>query len=147
MKATMTKRDVFTASLYTTWRLFQASIVIPASIVGAALLVMTVAGDSPVESTIASIYHWAETSIRPAPAGTVLVSKCANQAAQHTKGIHPPVICQSPSVRAVQVNDAVVEASSWIRQVYLIAVLVSAAFLVLLLPGRKFFGLETPAAT
>ncbi|WP_084085740.1 hypothetical protein [Cupriavidus sp. USMAA2-4] len=146
MKLTLTKRDVLIASIYTLWRLFQASVVIPASFVGAVLLVMAFAGDSPLESTVASIVHWAETSIRPAPAGAVLVFECAESTAEEAKGASPPVICQSHTVKAVPVDEAVANASRWIRRAYLIAVLISAGGLALLTPSRKFFGLEAHRA-
>ncbi|WP_059414274.1 hypothetical protein [Cupriavidus basilensis] len=146
MKTTLSRRDVITASLYTLWRLFQASVVIPASFAGAALLMMTVTGDSPVEATIAEIYHWAETSVRPAPAGGVLVSQCTDQAVGQTKGI-PSVVCKSPSFKVVPIDKAVAEASGWLRHMYLTAAVVSAAILVAFRPGRRFFGLQTPAGT
>ncbi|WP_432263358.1 hypothetical protein [Cupriavidus sp. TMH.W2] len=142
MKTKLTKRDYLTASAYALWRFFQMLVVIPASLVGALLLAMALSGQSPIESTVIGVFHWAETSVRPAPAGTVLVTQCKDQ---KSDGIKPPMLCESWSNKTIPFADAAREVRGSLTNLYLVTVLLSAFAMFFVRPGRRFFGLKEVA--
>lgn len=135
----MTEHDYIKASVFLGWRMFQAFVVIPATTI--VLILAAVTGDAPVQKTILATHHWAETSVRPAPAGAVLVAECVTQ---NTGDIKPPVLCDATQPKSVPIAEFANSAASQVGALYAVLVLISIAGLMLVRPGRRFFGLSTP---
>lgn len=129
-----------TIGAYALWRTFQAAVVIPASVLGACLLVYASVQDAPVKTAVEGFYRFADAAIRQAPAGYVLVSQCAApeqaQPARHT------IPCQPAPPKQVPLHEAIDATARELSQVYLLLVMVSFGALVVFRPGRAFFGLR-----
>lgn len=138
----MTKREYIKVAFFIVWRSFQSLVVIPASLAGAVILLLILMGNSPIQETLIAVHQWAETAVRPAPPGTVLVADCKTPA---TREIKPPVLCDSTKEMAVPIADAARGASKQLATIYLVLALLSFGGLVMALPGRQFFGIQQPA--
>lgn len=117
------------------WRAFLALVVMPSSVVGTVLLALSLNGQAPVKTALEGFIQYAESSVRPAPLGTVLVTECVNSPTEES--IKPPVICDSTAPKAVPVNQVVAEAQRTVSTIYL--VLVAISFGAVALGGRQFF--------
>lgn len=138
----MIKSEYIKAAFFLGWRSFQSLVVIPSSLAGAVVLLLILMGNSPIQETVIAVHHWAETAVRPAPTGTVLVAVCKPI---NTTEIKPPVLCDSTKTVAVPIADAARGASKELRAIYLVLVLLSFGGLVLVRPGRQFFGIQQQA--
>lgn len=138
----MNKRNHIKIAMIAAWRAAQVFVVIPASLACALVIGLAILGKSPVESTVSAIYEWAETSVRPAPAGAVLV--CDNENAG-ASGIKRPVICDPGTRKVVPAAEAVKAASDNLVLLYWIAVVISFGVLMVVRPGRQFVGIPEQA--
>ncbi len=106
------------------WRLFRWAVVVPASLVGTCLLVMTLIGLSPIQEAVSSIYEWADTQVRSAPEGHVQVTGCAPG---DFRTLHHPV-CKKRTVRSIPIADHAAETLKTFYVGYLIILLWTASF-------------------
>ena len=140
----MSNRNYIKAAFVTAWRAVQVFIVIPASLIGTLLVGLAIMGEAPVESTVLAVYEWAETSVRPAPAGAVLVANCGNESAS-ASGIKRPVTCNPAAPKVVPAADAAKAASDQLLTLYWCVVAISFGLLMVVRPGRQFFGVPNQA--
>jgi hypothetical protein len=68
------RHDYIRVALYLAWRTLQALVIIPGALIAMVVVGFAMANESPVTATVSAIYAWAETAVRPAPAGFVMVS-------------------------------------------------------------------------
>lgn len=136
-------RKYIVIALFIAWRTIQSTVVIPASIVAAVLLSLIVAGKAPVQEAVIGLHHWAETAVRPAPAGTILVTECTTP--ETTTSIKPPVLCDSTRPKIVPIDDAAKSVAGRLTTLYWMLVVMSVGVLLMVRPGRKFLGLNDPA--
>lgn len=140
----MDTRTYTRAVAFIAWRVTQAMVIFPAAAVGVFLAVMALAGQRPVEGTLESIFHYAETNIRPARQGHVLVVDCVAPA--ETSGLtKPTVICDATAPREVAVARAIASTMETLQHLYWVLVILSFAALLMAMPDRrKLLGLATP---
>jgi hypothetical protein len=66
--------DYIRVALYLAWRTSQAFVIIPGALIAMVVVGFAMTNESPVTATVSAIYAWAETAVRPAPTGFVMVS-------------------------------------------------------------------------
>ena len=125
------------------WRVFQIVVVVPSSIVGGLLLIYALNGHSPVIELVTGVHDWAEMSVRPAPAGMVLIVGCNlmhEDSATDKGAIRPPVLCKSSEAKPIPVDEYARSVNLTVRVIY--GVLLGLAFVVVVAayPGRRFVG-------
>ena len=120
------------------WRAFQIVVVVPSSIVGGLLLIYALNGHSPVIELVTFVHGWAETSVRPAPAGMVLIEDCTQNSATDKGAIKPPVLCGSSEMKAIPVDEYAQNADLTVRVIYVVLVGMAFVLVVALYPGRQF---------
>lgn len=123
-------REVVQLGLLATWRLLQITVVIPASIIGVVLLGAVLDGISPIQEAVIGIHHWAETTVRPAPVGTVLVLKCTEES--------PSPFCEKPTMVPIPIAEAAHGASNSVKNIYWVLVLISAGLVMATYPITGF---------
>ena len=128
------------ALAFMAWRVFQATVIFPAAIVGTFLAILTAAGQHPVEATLEGIYHFGETAVRPAPPGHVLVTECRRQPTSEAM-TKPPVLCDATQPKEVPMQDAIASAIGTLRNLYFALLALSFGALVMAFPDRRFLGL------
>lgn len=137
----MFKREYMVVAYFIVWRAIQSLVVIPCSMIGALLVLSVLAGESPVKDTIYAVDDWAEKSVRPAPVGSILVTKCLSK--NETKEITPPPLnCDSPTNSFISVADAASNANRILMKMYFTLWLFSLAVLILVVPRGQFFGVH-----
>lgn len=135
----MEPRKYLIVSKFIIWRIVQALVVIPASMVGGVLIGLTIIGNNPVQEAVYAIHHWAEVSVRPAPVGSILKTECI----WHKNASLPPSLnCDSQQVRVIPVAEAAQGASQILMKLYLVLVAFSVAGLIMFLPGSRLLGLH-----
>lgn len=139
----MNKSNHIKIAMVAAWRAAQVFVVIPASLAGALVIGLAILGKSPIESTISAIYEWAETSVRPAPVGAVLVAKCDNENSG-ASGDRRPISCNPGTAKVVPAAEAAKAASEQLVTLYWIAVVLSFGLLMVVRPGQ-FFDLHNQA--
>lgn len=113
------------------WRCFQVLIVIPASTVATVLLVMAASGYQPVTQGMLAVHQWAETAVRPAPAGMYLSSECAEQPSGDNRS---PIHCDQLITKAVPIQEGAIEATRTVTELYFILVVLSYGGLMVFSP-------------
>lgn len=125
------------------WRVFQIMVVVPSSVVGGLLLIYALNGHSPVMELVTSIHDWAEMSVRPAPAGMILIAGCSQtheDSATDNGVIRPPVLCKSSEAKAIPVDEYARSVSLTVRIIYSVLLGLAFIFVITAYPGRRFVG-------
>lgn len=140
----MDTRTFARAIVFIMWRVAQAVVIYPAVCIGLFLAAMTLAGERPVEALVEGVFHYADTNIRAATPGHVLVVDCLAPA--ETSGLtKPPVVCDSSAPREIGITEAVATTMNAMLQMYWSLVLISFFFLLVQIPDwRKLLGLTAP---
>lgn len=133
---TMDARTYLRAIAFVLWRVTQATVILPAMAVGLFLAVMAGVGQRPVEGMLESIYQYADTHVRPAKPGHVLVSDCLPQA--ETSGLtKPPVSCDVSAPREIAISDAIASTIETLQELYSVLVVFSFVALLMAMPDRR----------
>ena len=123
------------------WRVIQVMVVIPATTIGLMVLILSIMGYSPLHSTIAAIYDYADENIRPAETGHVLSRECQVPGRMGDEISNAlPVACSEAEVVSISVSDAIAANEKTISAIYMALVLLSFVVLVVRLHGRSFIG-------
>jgi hypothetical protein len=129
------------------WRLFQIAVIVPSSGVGIALFLYALNGHSPVMEAVTTLYDWADTSVRPAPAGAVFVEECARPAESQdetaaAKTIKPVFSCNALVARAVPIDELAQSVRRTACNAYGVLLMFSFVIVFVAYPGKRFVGRE-----
>lgn len=151
-------RSLFVAKLFMALmkRIFQAGVVIPSVMIGAAIAVAAVTGHPPVKIFMNGLFEFAEDSIRPAPAWHVVFESCPESEVvamdRDEAGLYsPPPFCSKEEMvqHVVPATQVVERTASFLSVAYYFLTCASLLFMWMGMGTRRFFGLyptrQTPA--
>lgn len=119
------------------WLLVLITTVIPASFVGVILMFFTLIGEAPVKSIITEAYNYAETSVRPAALGRVLIKECADKNTEEKTLTKPnkPKICGSYIQKEILITEAIDRSLETLKLGYVVLVILLLVILVAFKPN------------
>jgi hypothetical protein len=106
------------------------------SFAGLVMLTLTLLGQSPLKPIVIELYNYAETYVRPAPKGKILVPGCTKK--PEIGSIRPSILCDNPVIVATPIPAVLDSAYHYIKNLYFVLVFVSATGLIPFRPGNRF---------